>query len=327
MPGDAQNFWQNRNVLVTGCTGLLGSWLTGALVERGANVIGLIRDVLPSSNFYRLGLERKVTVVAGHLEDYLVLERAINEYEIETVFHLAAQAIVGAANRNPVGTFEANIRGTWTLLEACRHNPTVNRVVVASSDKAYGEHVTLPYSEDFALQGSHPYDVSKSCTDLISHAYFRTYGLPVCITRCGNIYGGGDLNFNRIIPGTIKSVLDSEKPIIRSDGKFVRDYIFVEDIVDAYLPLAEKMDLKEIHGMAFNFSHERPVNVIDLVSLLLRLMEREDLTPLILNEASNEIREQYLSSEQARKTLGWKPTFSMEEGLRETVAWYRSFFS
>jgi CDP-glucose 4,6-dehydratase len=323
--GLASNFWGNKNVFVTGCSGLLGSWLTRALVERSARVIGLVRDSVPQSNLYRLGLEKEIAVVRGQLEDYRVLERAINEYEVDTVFHLAAQAIVGTANRNPLATFEANIRGTWNLLEACRRNPRVSRIVVASSDKAYGEHETLPYSEVFPLKGSYPYDVSKSCTDLISQAYFKTYNLPVCVTRCGNIYGGGDLNFNRIIPGTIKSVLNGENPIIRSDGMFVRDYNYVKDIVLAYLYLAEKMDTEDIYGEAFNFSNEKPINVIDLVNEILKLMNREDLEPIILNEASSEIKYQYLTAEKAKSAIGWVPQYTMDEGLPETIRWYAAY--
>jgi CDP-glucose 4,6-dehydratase len=321
------NFWLNRNVFVTGCTGLLGGWLTKELVEKGAQVVGLVRDQVPQSNFYRLNLEGKITVVRGALEDYLLLERAINEHEIDTVFHLAAQAIVGTANRNPLSTFETNIRGTWNILEACRRNQRVKRIVVASSDKAYGEHDKLPYNESYALQGKHPYDVSKSCTDLISHTYFNTYKLPVCITRCGNIYGGGDLNFNRIIPGTIQSALNNESPVIRSDGKFVRDYIYVLDIVSAYLYLAEKMEELNVQGEAFNFSNDKPVNVKDLVESVLNVMGRKDLEPVILNEASNEIRYQYLTSEKAKSILGWLPRYTLDQGLRETINWYTNYLT
>jgi CDP-glucose 4,6-dehydratase len=322
---EQSSFWKNKNVFITGCTGLLGSWMTKDLIEKGSNVIGLVRDWVPHSNLFRFGLEKKITVVRGALEDYLLLERAINEHEIDTVFHLAAQAIVGTANRNPLSTFETNIRGTWNVLEACRRNQRVKRIVVASSDKAYGEHDTLPYNESYALQGKHPYDVSKSCTDLISHTYFNTYKLPVCITRCGNIYGGGDLNFNRIIPGTVQSALNNERPVIRSDGKFVRDYIYVLDIVNAYLFLAEKMDTVDVHGAAFNFSNDKPVNVKDLVDIILDLMKRQDLEPVVLNEASNEIKYQYLSSEKAKSMLGWSPQYTLEQGLRETIQWYTSY--
>lgn len=322
---EKKGFWQGRNVFVTGCTGLLGSWLTQSLVEKGANVVGLVRDVVPQSNLYRFGLENKINIVSGSIEDYLVLERCLNEYEVETVFHLAAQAIVGTANRNPLSTFEANIRGTWNILEACRRSQKVKGVIVASSDKAYGSHEKLPYKEDLSLRGTHPYDVSKSCADIISYAYFHTYSLPVCITRCGNIYGGGDLNFNRIIPGTIQSVFSNQNPIIRSDGSFVRDYIYILDVVKAYLLLAEKMGELKIYGEAFNFSNDKPISVIEIVQSILKLMNREDLQPVILNEASNEIKCQYLTSEKARSLLGWVPLYTLDQGLHETIRWYTSY--
>jgi CDP-glucose 4,6-dehydratase len=319
-------FWKDKNVFVTGCTGLLGSWLTKSLVEKGANVVGLVRDLVPHSNLYRFGLEKKINIVKGTIEDYFVLERCINEYEVDTVFHLAAQAIVGAANRNTLSTFEANVRGTWNLLEACRRNQKVKRIIVASSDKAYGQHEKLPYSEHYPLQGTHPYDVSKSCADLISHTYYITYKLPVCVTRCGNIYGGGDLNFNRIIPGTIQSVINNKKPIIRSDGTFVRDYIYVPDIVTAYLLLTEKMDELDIYGEVFNFSNGQPISVKDIVQKILKLMSREDLTHVILNQASNEIKYQYLSSEKASTKLDWKPRYTLNQGLIKTIQWYGEYF-
>jgi len=324
---EENTFWNGKNVFVTGATGLLGSWLTKSLIDKKANVIGMVRDSVPNSNLYRFGLGKKISIVRGALEDYFAMERFINEYEVDTVFHLGAQTIVGTANRNPLSTFEANIRGTWNLLEACRRNKKVVRIVVASSDKAYGQHDKLPYNEDYPLQGKHPYDVSKSCTDLISHAYCVTYKLPVCITRCGNIYGGGDLNFNRIIPGTIQSVLKNESPIIRSDGKFIRDYIYVLDIVNAYLFLAEKMDTLDIHGEAFNFSNDQPISVKELVQIILKLMKREDLDSVILNEASNEIRDQYLTSEKARSMLDWKPQNTLEQGLVNTIDWYKDYFN
>jgi CDP-glucose 4,6-dehydratase len=321
-----QDYWFNRNVFVTGCTGLLGSWLTKLLVERGANVTGLIRDWVPKSNLNWSGFINEINVVRGEIEDYFLLERVINEYEIDTVFHLSAQTIVSIANRNPISTFETNIKGTWNLLEACRRNPTVKRIVVASSDKAYGEQEILPYTEDTPLRGSHPYDVSKSCTDLIAFTYNKTYKLPVCITRCGNFYGGGDLNFNRIVPGTIRSVINNESPVIRSDGSFIRDYIYILDAVNAYLFLAEKMDRLPIYGEAFNFSNETQLSVLELVNKILKMMGREDLEPVVLNEVKNEIYHQYLSAQKAREVLGWKPLYSLEKGLSETIEWYREFF-
>jgi len=320
-------FWKNRNVLVTGCTGLLGSWLTKTLVERGAELTGLIRDLVPKSNLNWSGFNDKINIVRGELEDYPNLERALNEYEIETVFHLGAQTIVGIANRNPLSTFDSNIKGTWNVLEACRRTDTVRRVIVASSDKAYGSHDSLPYDETFPLHGDHPYDVSKSCVDLLSVAYYRTYGLPVCVTRCGNFYGGGDLNFNRIVPETIRSVINGERPIIRSDGTFIRDYIFILDAVEAYLLLAEKMDDVDIHGEAFNFSNEIQKTVLEMTQIILRLMDREDLQPMILNEAKREIKHQYLSAQKARNILKWKPKYNLEDGLKETILWYQDFFN
>jgi CDP-glucose 4,6-dehydratase len=316
-------FWRNRNVLVTGCTGFLGWWLTRELVNQGAQVVGLIRDVVPKSPFYQKGIDRQISAVHGRVEDYDAVERAINEYEVDTVFHIAAQAIVGVANRNPMSTFESNIKGTWVVLEACRNNPTVSRVVVASSDKAYGQHKTLPYSEDFPLQGDHPYDVSKSCADLIALTYHNTYATPVSVTRCGNIFGPGDLNFNRIVPGTIRSILNDERPIIRSDGSPLRDYVFVGDIVNAYLTLAEKMDDPSVRGRAFNFGTGEPVSVLDLTKAILRVSGREDLTPDVRNSATGEILHQYLSSEQANSVLGWRPAKPLDDRLLETFEWQR----
>jgi CDP-glucose 4,6-dehydratase len=319
------SFWDNKNVFLTGCTGFLGSYMAKELVNQGANVTGLVRDRVPKSNLYTGEEFNKINTVCGAVEDEALLERILGEYEIDTVFHIAAQAIVGIANRNPLGTFEANIRGTYNLLEAVRRSPLVKRVVVASSDKAYGNQTELPYSEDMPLKGSHPYDVSKSCTDLIAQAYHKTYGIPVCITRCGNLYGGGDLNFNRIIPQTIRSVLKGERPVIRSDGTYIRDYFYVEDAVKAYLLLAEKMVDLNLEGHAFNFSNEIQLTVSELVDKILALM-KTDLTPVILNQGSNEIIHQYLSAKKAREILGWEPSFSIDEGLTRTIDWYRKFF-
>lgn len=322
-----QSFWLDRSVLVTGGTGLLGPWLIHALLRSGATVTALVRDHVPRSRLITEGIIRQINVVWGHIEDFPLLERTINEYEVETVFHLAAQTIVGIANRDPLSTFETNIKGTWNLLEACRRVSTVKQIIVASSDKAYGEHTELPYNEEVPLRGRHPYDVSKSCADLLSLAYFGTYRLPVCITRCGNFFGGGDLNFNRIVPGTIRSVIRGEAPVVRSDGTYVRDYLYVEDAARAYMFLAEQM-VKDpsLFGEAFNFSNELRITVMELVHKILAIMGREDLKPKVLDEASNEIPCQYLSAEKARQRLGWKPSFSLEEGLKATVAWYQAFF-
>ena len=322
----SNNFWKDRNVFVTGCTGLLGSWLTDKLDIQGANVIGLIRDLVPRSNLKKLGCWERINVVRGDVADYSVLERALNEYEVDTVFHLAAQTIVTIANRAPLSTFESNIKGTWNLLEACRHVDTVKRVVVASSDKAYGAQPDLPYTENAALQGRHPYDVSKSCTDLISQAYYHTYGLGVSVARCGNLYGGGDLNWNRIVPGTIKSAYYARPPIIRSDGTYIRDYFYVQDAVAGYLLLAEKTGQTGVRGEAFNFSDEKQTPVLELVKLILKLMGKADLPPEVRAEAEGEIKDQFLSAEKARRVLDWKPIYTLEVGLKETIAWYEDFF-
>lgn len=321
-----RSWWKGKNVFVTGATGLIGSWLTKRLVDEGSNVICLVRDIVPKSNLYMNGYYKKVTIVYGRLEDYNTIERAMNEYEIDTIFHLGAQTIVGAANRSPIGTLEANIKGTWNVLEAARDTRLLKRIVIASSDKAYGSHDKLPYKEDTPLRGMHPYDCSKSCADLLSQMYYKSYKLPVGITRCGNFFGGGDLNFNRIVPGTIRSIINNENPIIRSDGTYIRDYIYVLDAVDGYMHLAEKLDDEGIHGEAFNLSNEKRYTVLELVKLILKLMRRADLKPLILNEAVNEIRNQSLSAEKARKNLGWKSKYDVEAGLKETIAWYKDFF-
>jgi len=319
------SFWQDRSVFVTGCTGLLGSWMTQELVNRGAKVVGLVRDWVPQSRLFTEGLSQKIVTVYGRVEDIATLERTLSEYEIDTVFHLAAQTIVGVANREPLGTFEANIKGTWNLLEACRRVGGVSRIVVASSDKAYGDQEILPYDETTPLQGEHPYDVSKSCADLICRTYFVSYNLPVCVTRCGNFYGGGDLNFNRIVPGTIRSILRGERPIIRSDGSYIRDYFYVKDGVLAYLHLAEQMERQEIWGEAFNFSNELQITVLELVEKIIGLMDRKDLEALILNQVKNEIIHQYLSAQKARRLLNWEPEYSLDEALKETIDWYRGF--
>ncbi len=318
-------FWKNRNVFVTGCTGLLGSWLTKSLVENGANVVGLIRDLVPESNLNWSGFNDKIVTVRGEVEDYFLIERTLNEYEIDSIFHLAAQTIVTIANRNPISTFKSNIEGTWNILEACRRSSMANRIVIASSDKAYGDQEKLPYDEKTPLEGRHPYDVSKSCADLISKTYYETYGLPVCVTRCGNFFGGGDLNFNRIVPGTVRSIFKKERPIIRSDGTLLRDYFYIKDGVEAYLLLAECMEDKTIQGEAFNFSTERPLTVIEIVEKILEAMG-SDLKPRIMNKTTNEIKDQYLSAQKARNLLNWRPLYTLEEGLKETVSWYEEYF-
>ncbi len=320
-----KKFWRDRPTFVTGGTGLVGGWLVRRLLDAGADVVCLVRDWVPQSELAQSGLIERVKVVRGDVRDQSTLERALGEYEIDTVIHLAAQTIVGIANRNPVSTFETNIQGTWALLEASRRSPAVKQVVLASSDKAYGDCEQLPYDEETPLRGLHPYDVSKSCSDLIGAAYAKTYGLPVVTTRCGNFYGGGDLNWNRIVPGTIRSVLRGQRPVIRSDGQYVRDYFYVEDGAAAYTLLAERLaEDPGLSGEAFNFSNEIQVTVLELVERLLAQMN-SGLVPDVRNEATNEIRHQYLSAEKARRVLGWRPLFTLDEGLRRTVGWYEAF--
>ncbi len=321
-----KDFWINKNVFVTGASGVLGYWLTRALVQAKANVVTLLRDPDPHSALISSKLIDKTRVVQGELEDYASLERAINEHEIDTVFHLGAQTIVGTALRNPLPTFESNIRGTYNLLEACRqHQTLVKRIVVASSDKAYGSSLVLPYTEDMPLKGQHPYDVSKSCTDLLSYTYYHTYGLPVVVARCGNLYGGGDLNWSRLIPGTIRNYHCKVAPVIRSDGTFTRDYLYVEDAVYAYLLLASNAHLDNISGQAFNFGPNIPYSVLHIVEALQRLMNCSELPPQILNEAKDEIRDQSLDSAKAKQLLGWQPLFTLEEGLERTIRWYSKY--
>ncbi|AGL02781.1 GDP-mannose 4,6-dehydratase [Desulfoscipio gibsoniae] len=316
------SFWKYKNVFITGCTGLLGSHLSKLLIKGGANVVGLVRDYVPQSRVFKERLISDMVIVRGDIQNYDLLERAINEYEIDTVFHLAAQTIVSIANNNPLSTFESNVRGTWNILEACRRNNGVKRIVVASSDKAYGDQEVLPYSEETPLQGKHPYDVSKSCSDLVAHTFYHTYGLPVCITRCGNFYGPGDLNYNRLVPGTIRSALHGEPPIIRSDGTFIRDYFYVKDGARAYMFLAQKMDELPVHGEAFNFSNELQITVIELVRKILSLMDCSHLEPIIKNEANKEIKHQYLSTKKAKHVLDWAPKYSLDQALMETIEWY-----
>jgi len=318
-------FWLDRPTFVTGGTGLVGSWLVKRLVKSGADVVCLVRDWIPQSELVRSGLIEKVKVVRGDVRDREVLERALGEYEIDTVIHLAAQTIVTIANRNPLSTFETNIAGTWNVLEAARRSPKVKQLVMASSDKAYGDQETLPYDEKTPLQGQHPYDVSKSAADLIASAYAKSYDLPVVITRCGNFYGGGDLNWNRIIPGAIRSILRGQRPVIRSDGQYIRDYFYVEDGAAAYMLLAEQLAAnRSLVGESFNFSNETQVTVLEIVQKILHSMG-SDLKPEILNEASNEIRRQYLSAEKARRLLDWKPLFNLDEALKLTIDWYKDF--
>ena len=326
MEGVVRPFWLDRPVFITGATGLVGSWLVQRLVDAQADVVCLIRDWVPQSRLVRSRLIDRVKVVRGDVRDQALLERILGEYEIDTVIHLAAQTIVTIANANPISTLETNIQGTWSLLEACRRSPQTCQIVIASSDKAYGDQDVLPYSDTTPLQGRHPYDVSKSCADLLAQMYAHTFGLPVVVTRCGNFFGGGDLNWNRIVPGTIRSIYRGQRPVIRSDGSLVRDYFYVEDGANAYLLLAEKLaEDRDLSGEAFNFSNELQITVLDLVKRILQLMT-SPLEPDILNQASYEIQAQSLSAAKARQVLGWSPEFDLDLSLQKTIDWYRDFF-
>lgn len=317
-------YWSDKRVLVTGATGMVGSWAVRRLVDEGAHVVVFVRDSDPQSELLRSGTIARTSVVNGRLEDYASVERSINEHDVDTVLHLGAQTIVGTAFRSPMQTLQANVAGTWNVLEAARvHSGMVRRVVVASSDKAYGTVADLPYREDMPLNGVAPYEVSKSCTDLISNSYAQTYGLPVAVARCGNIYGGGDLNWSRIVPGTIRSLLRGEQPVLRSDGTFLRDYLYVEDVVDAYLVTAEALSNGVAPGEAFNFSDEKPLSVMDIYQAVCLAVVGEVVEPLVLGQAKDEIKDQYLDSSKARAALGWSASWGLERGLDETVAWYR----
>lgn len=322
--------WKNKRVLITGATGFVGTWLAKDLVEKGADVIAFIRDEVPNSPIRWMGVYDKIFAAAkGDLTNYESLKRVFNEYEIDTCFHLAAQPIVTVANRNPAWTFEVNIKGSWNVFEAARVSETIKRIVIASTDKVYGESIELPITEKHPLLGLYPYDASKVCMERLARTYFTTYGLPVSITRCCNIYGGGDLNFSRIIPGTIKSVIFNQNPVIRSDGTPVRDFIYVEDAANSYVVLAENMGKKDFDGEAFNFGSNAPINMLNLVKKIIKVSGRTDLKPDVqgTKKPDAEIDEQYLSSEKARKVLDWKPRFKLEDGLKKTIEWYEEYFS
>lgn len=327
MTSKTDSYWLDRPVFVTGCTGILGSWLTISLVDKGAAVTGLVRDQVPFSHLRRSGYQDRIRVVYGDVTQYELVERALNEYEIDTVFHLAAQTIVSIADRAPLSTFETNIKGTWTVLEAARRSPEIRAVIVASSDKAYGSHQELPYTEDAPLRGRYPYDVSKACADRIAQAYAATYDLPVAVTRCANLYGGGDLNWSRLIPGTIRSVIRGKRPVIRSDGTLKRDYLYVRDAVAAYLRLAERVRASEVRGEGFNFGMDDPKSVMEVVQAIIDVSDQPALKPIVLGEAENEIQDQYLDSTKAKRVLGWMPQYSLKEGLHKTMAWYRAFLT
>lgn len=321
----ASSPWGDVPVFVTGITGFVGASLAARLLKEGARVVGLVRDLVAPSGFERLNLSGRVTQVRGDLTDFFLLERVLAEYSIQVVFHLGAQTIVSIANRSPLSTFRSNIEGTWNLLEACRGKSLLRAIVVASSDKAYGSHASLPYAEDFPLLPQYPYDVSKACADLIARSYAVIYQMPVVVTRFSNIYGPGDLNFSRIVPDTVRSILRGQSPVIRSDGTLLRDYLYVEDAVDLYLRLAEKIDLSR--GEVFNAGHSKPMSVLELVRTILQVAEKNGLQPTILGQKTpGEIDRQWLDGEKAKRILSWEPRTPLEEGLRKTFAWYQDFF-
>ncbi|MDO8633691.1 MAG: GDP-mannose 4,6-dehydratase [archaeon] len=320
------DFWKGKNVFVTGADGFIGSWVAKELVGRKANVTVIVRDIKKEACFDLHGLRPKVNVVQGDIVDLAVLERSIAEYEVGYVFHLAAQAIVGIANKSPLSTFESNIKGTWNVLEACRKKESVKGLVVASSDKAYGVQEKLPYTEDSPLLGTYTYDASKACADILAKSYFATYGLPVAITRNANTYGGADMNFSRIVPDAIRCLIKNETFNIRSNGEPERDYMYVKDAASSYLALAENISRKEVRGGAFNFGTETPIRVVELFKKIAKIFGKPSATVKILNESRNEIPRQYLSTEKARKILGWKPAYSLDGGLKETIDWYKLYF-
>lgn len=326
-PGHGRT-WGNRRVLVTGATGIVGSWLVKELFQRGATVIALVRDADPQSELVRSGDIGRTVVVNGELEDERVVQRAVNEHEVDTIFHLGAQTLVGVAHRSPVPTLEANIRGTYLLLEAARRHPDLVRaVVVASSDKAYGESDRLPYTEDMPLDGRHPYEVSKVCAELLTRSYHHTYGIPVATARCANIYGGGDLNWSRIVPGTIRSLLLGQRPVLRSDGTFVRDYMYVKDAARSYLALADGLEDPSVHGEAFNFGATTTLTAREMVDRIASLMGSGDVEPEILGTAEGEIHDQSLDAAKAQRLLSWRPEYDLDRGLDETIGWYRDFLA
>jgi len=320
------DFWQDRRVFVTGASGLIGGWLINELKKKKAEIIILLRDWVSTSMVLSSSEINKITIVNGDLSDPKQLERILCEYEIKNLIHLAAQTIVPIANENPLSTFESNVRGTWNLLEACRNVKSIESIVIASSDKAYGHSLKLPYKEDSPLRPVYPYDVSKACAEMVGVSYAKTFDLPIAITKCGNLYGGGDLNWNRLIPGTIRSMIRGEIPIIRSNGKLIRDYIYVEDVVKAYVLLSRELSSNSKYvGEAFNFSNETPVNVMNIVKLIIKKFKKK-IEPIIEDKIKGEIINQFLDSSKAKKELGWSPIFSLESGLDKTISWYEDYF-
>ena len=316
----SNRFWEGKTILVTGYEGFLGSWLSKAIIEKGSRVIGL--DKVKNRPYSILGdLRKDIICVQGDIVNIGLVRKIIDRYKPEIIFHLAAEAIVVHANNDPIKTFKTNIEGTWNILEASRGKKFIKAIIVASSDKAYGSHKKLPYTEDAPLAGNYPYDLSKSCADQISRAYFHTHGLPVAVTRCGNIYGPGDYHFSRIVPGAVRCAFSGKFLYLRSDGKFTRDYIFIEDVVNGCIMLAENMQKLKLGGEAFNFSNEDPVTVIELVNKIFKIADKK-LNFKILNKAKYEIKHQYLASRKARKVLGWEPAHNLESGLKKTIEQY-----
>lgn len=325
---DSKNYFKNKKIFVTGASGFIGSHLVKSLLKQQAEIICLVRDFVPNSMFFTKELDKKVIIVKADLEDYFSIERTINEYQPESIIHLGAQTIVGTANCSPIGTFNSNIKGTWNLLEAARvHDKFIKSIVIASSDKAYGEQEKLPYTEESPLNATNPYDASKACTDILARSYAVTYSIPLSISRCGNFFGGGDLNFSRLVPGTIKSAIFNESPVLRSDGLYIRDYIYVLDAVNAYEVLAKQTEEKKFKGEAFNFSNEVQLTALDFTNKILEKMNKKNLKPIIKNQASGEIKAQHLSAKKARETLGWKSEWGIDKALDETIKWYKEYFS
>ncbi|OGZ27136.1 MAG: hypothetical protein A2365_00505 [Candidatus Nealsonbacteria bacterium RIFOXYB1_FULL_40_15] len=320
------NFWKNRNVLVTGGNGFIGGALSSELVEKGANVVVILRDWPRFGTLNLLSIERKVTITPGSVCDLDLVSRVLNEYHIDSVFHLAAQPIVSTANASPLSTLESNIRGSWIVLEACRMHSRIERIVVASSDKAYGEHKNLPYTEDMPLLGNSPYEASKACADILSRCFSNTYDLPIAVTRCANTYGGGDPNISRVIPATILKILKGEDPVIWNKGTAGRDFIYIKDAVKAYLLLGEALDRKDVRGKAFNFGSANLISIQELIKLISSLMGKEDIKPVLMSnqDVIKEIDKQFMSFEKAKKELGWEPEWTIQNGLKETIEWYKN---
>ncbi|MEK6809720.1 MAG: SDR family NAD(P)-dependent oxidoreductase [Nanoarchaeota archaeon] len=319
--------WRDQKVLVTGAAGFVGGWLAKTLADKGAQVVVLVRDEKKYSALDLHDLREKVITIKGDVADYHLIKRILNEHSISFCFHLAAQAIVGIANRSPLSTFETNIKGTWTLLEAIRevNNPHFQGIIVASTDKAYGVHEQLPYTEESELKGLYPYDASKVCADVLARCYAVAYNMPVAVTRKANVYGGGDLNLSRIVPDAIRCLVQGQELLIRSDGTPERDYLYIKDAVAGYIILAENMNKPEVRGQAFNFSSGKPVSVLQLVNVIAKTYG-VDIQPKILGQAKNEIDRQFLANGKAKAVLGWAPQYSLDDGMKETVEWYKEHF-